>query len=790
MFHRYFRPNLQTKIIAWSFIPTAFILFLVGVILYIAYQQVTEAFAIDRDADLTSLSAEELSGGFEDYVDRLWVISRFQALQSGRPEEIQAVLEEQQMRLIFFDAGVYILDNRGEVLAVLSERQDWIGQDWSSRTYFRNLIRSNQPYFSNILPDGPNGDAVVVLSVPILGENEEFKGVVSGMFALNSSAVSPFFGKILKTRIGQTNNAYIVDGKGHIIYEPNFERIGEDFSFHPMHQQALSKQLGALRMKMDDRRDIVVSYAPVPRTEWSLVSEENWEDLARPSQTFRVSLLFLMFLGLALPSLVVMIGMRRITGPLNEFIAAAQKIAGGDFDQTISVETHDELETLALQFNRMASELKHSYALLETRVEERTKELTAVNSIAALVSRSLEMEAVLPDTLDRIIQVMEMDGGLIHSLDDEQGGMNLLVHQGLGEEELNQGAFALVDSNFVAEVIETRQPVVRQVSQYPPGPVRARLEAQGIRLVVSIPLVSQDRVFGAINVFSERETNPSREIMAVASAIGQQIGLAMQNATLYTQTLAYAHEAEEANKAKSAFLANMSHELRTPLNAIIGFTRIVRRKGSDVLPERQLENLDKVRISADHLLGLINQVLDLSKIEAGRIDVFATTFDPRIMIEICLETIKPLLKPGVSLVSDITKAPANIYTDSDKFKQILLNLLGNAVKFTDSGEIRLAVEMQATDIIIAVSDTGIGIPPEQVDRVFEQFQQLDDSTTRKYGGTGLGLSISRELARLLGGDLTAESEVGVGSTFRLCLPVRYVMPELLVMQEGAKEPEL
>ena len=231
--------------------------------------------------------------------------------------------------------------------------------------------------------------------------------------------------------------------------------------------------------------------------------------------------------------------------------------------------------------------------------------------------------------------------------------------------------------------------------------------------------------------------------------------------------------AEAANQAKSVFLANMSHELRTPLNAIIGFTRIVRRKGEDVLPEKQIENLDKVLTSADNLLNLINTVLDIAKIEAGRMDVLPANFRVGPLIDLCANTAQPLLRPTVRLEKQVDESLTTVYSDQDKIRQIVLNLLSNAAKFTHEGKISLSAWQHGKNLHIAVADTGIGISTEALPNIFKEFEQADTTTTRKYGGTGLGLTISRNLARLLGGDVTVQSELGQGSTFTLVIPVHY-----------------
>ena len=230
-------------------------------------------------------------------------------------------------------------------------------------------------------------------------------------------------------------------------------------------------------------------------------------------------------------------------------------------------------------------------------------------------------------------------------------------------------------------------------------------------------------------------------------------------------------EAEQATLAKSQFLANMSHELRTPMNAIIGFTRLVMRRSKDVLSERQYENMGKILISANHLLSLINDVLDLSKIEAGQMEIQSVRTELAPLVQRCLETIEPLLgDKKVTLIQDLEDKLPPLITDPNKLTQILINLLSNAVKFTESGSITVSCEKRDTGVAISVIDTGAGIPAGQLERVFEEFHQIDATSTRKHGGTGLGLSISRHLARLIGGELSVSSKAGEGSVFTIFLP--------------------
>ncbi len=230
--------------------------------------------------------------------------------------------------------------------------------------------------------------------------------------------------------------------------------------------------------------------------------------------------------------------------------------------------------------------------------------------------------------------------------------------------------------------------------------------------------------------------------------------------------------AEAATQAKSEFLANMSHELRTPMNAIIGFTRLVMRRSKDILPPREQENLGKILISAEHLLALINDILDLSKIEAGRMEVHPADTQVEELVDTCLRTVEPTIKSErLYLAKAIEADLPPLFTDPDKLRQILVNLLSNAVKFTPEGSVTVSARRQDGHLTIAVTDTGIGIPGDKIDLIFEEFRQVESSAVRSYGGTGLGLTISRRLARLLGGDVVVQSTVGVGSTFTVTIPL-------------------
>ena len=230
--------------------------------------------------------------------------------------------------------------------------------------------------------------------------------------------------------------------------------------------------------------------------------------------------------------------------------------------------------------------------------------------------------------------------------------------------------------------------------------------------------------------------------------------------------------AEMANKSKSEFLANMSHELRTPLNAIIGYSELLREQAADDGADTMVPDLEKIRAAGRHLLSLINGVLDLSKIEAGRMELYVEAFDVKTMVDEVVTTAQPLVeKNGNTLAVECPVGAGEARADVTKMRQVLLNLLSNAAKFTERGEVRLSVRRNGTEIFYEVRDSGIGMTPEQLAKLFEAFAQAEKSTSKRFGGTGLGLAISRQFCRLMGGDITVASEPGRGTAFTVRVPV-------------------
>jgi signal transduction histidine kinase len=508
--------------------------------------------------------------------------------------------------------------------------------------------------------------------------------------------------------------------------------------------------------------------------------------------TLWFAILTALSLGMAL--MLTVNRVRSLTNPIRRLAEAANRIAAGQRSVTVEHDANDEIGILAQSFNDMARSLETHEAAVQRKVEETTILYEIGQEIIAQVAFAPTLELIVA----RAHALLQADASLLALRQENSDTFVVQAHSGPVSDAVTSLSFR-PGVGLGGRIVATGLPIMvgDYPAEYADSPFHDVVQEAGLRSWLGVPLQARETMMGVLYVISRTPQQFRDDDQRLLSALGDQAAIAIENARLYEQVRQHSVELEnlvaertrelqEANRQleaasrhKSEFLANMSHELRTPMNAIIGFTRLVMRRSQSVLEPRQYENLEKILVSAEHLLSLINHVLDLAKVEAGRTEVYAMEFVLDPMLAECLHTVEPVLKgEQVRLVQEVAADLPTLYTDRDKVKQILMNLLSNAVKFTHTGTITLTARSHKGTIAIAVADTGIGIPEAALTHVFEEFRQVDSSTTREYGGTGLGLAISQQFARLMGGDITVQSTVGVGSTFTLTLPQRYTpVPE-------------
>ncbi|MGE5338802.1 MAG: GAF domain-containing protein [Gemmatimonadota bacterium] len=441
--------------------------------------------------------------------------------------------------------------------------------------------------------------------------------------------------------------------------------------------------------------------------------------------------------------------------------------------QVALLKTFADQAVIAIENARLFRELEARTSQLTRSVEQ----LRALGEVGQAVSSTLDLETVLSTIVARAAPLAGMDGGAVYEYEEGLEQFRLHATDRMPEELVESLRSAAIPKGegAIGRLAVTREPAaigdLADEHAYQ-SRVRAILLRLGYRSLLAVPLLREDRLLGGLVVHRRHAGEFAPEVIDLLKAFATQSALAIQNARLFREIEEKSRQLEIASHHKSAFLANMSHELRTPLNAIIGFTRIVMRRSQERLERKQFENLEKILASAQQLLGLINAVLDLAKVEAGRVDLTSADVDLGPVLEQCLRTIEPLVPDTVTTVRAFADGLPRVVADEDKLRQIVMNLLSNAARFTERGSIRLDARVTGAAIEIAVADTGIGIPGDKLESIFEEFEQVGASRTREHGGTGLGLAIARRLARLMGGDVRAQSTLGAGSTFTLTLPLR------------------
>jgi len=416
-------------------------------------------------------------------------------------------------------------------------------------------------------------------------------------------------------------------------------------------------------------------------------------------------------------------------------------------------------------------------------VQARTRELTqsveelrALGEVSQAVNSTLDLETVLSTIVAKAVQLSNTDAGVIYVFDELDQTLRVRATYGLSDELVAaiRGQLAGA-SDALRRAIQDRQPLeIADISDEPPSPVREIAMRAGFRARLVVPLVGTNRVVGALVIRRKQRGKFPTSTVELLQTFAAQSVLAIQNARLFSEIEEKSRQLAEVSEHKSQFVASMSHELRTPLNAIIGLTDMLVKNAARFGTEKAQEPLQRVNRAGTHLLGLINQVLDLSKIEAGKLELNPQTVQLAPLIDEVISTAGQLAEQNKNrLVVDAQENLGALTVDPMRLRQILLNLLSNACKFTKEGEVRLRARRVVNGgnwIECAVADTGIGMTAEQQAKLFEEFSQADATTAQRFGGTGLGLAITRKLARMMGGDVTVTSEPSKGSVFTVRLP--------------------
>ena len=850
-----------------------------------------------------------------------------------------------------------IINARGMEVVKVSDRKVYFPSDFSdqSKSAKFNKAITGENFISQVYTSD-KAQPYITVAIPLWGAAQTVVGVVAA-----EADLSFLWEAVGKINFGTEGYAYLVDAQGNLIAHKDaalvLKRINlgqvdgvKKFLRNPTRSDLNPAQEG--RGLTD--KPVLVTYAPVPELGWAVILEEPLDAALANVDILRRYAAVLLVVGLGIGAVIIAWVSSKMTGPIRELRQGAATIGAGNLEHRTIIETGDEIQELADEFNKMTDALQNSYATLEQKVEQRTKEISALygvttavnqslaledilnaviakttemfhfestrvflfddemqelqlgasyevdnehmtgirvlkrgqgvlghvaetgepmmfedvqtdpryavlsatkatlnaklgffavfpiktqarvfgvilfsaqfprkltvdetrlltsmsehlavavekaslfrqsemrsrqlsvlNTIGAAVSQSLNLEMVLNEAVEKMIEKLNFDAAWIYILDPSGEELSLKAYRGLGEDIALSIAKRSLSAGVTAKIFETGERLVFEYFQndttYRHLSDRHKIASIGFASAAGFPIKTNEKVIGVLHLANKTARHFPADELQLIESIAQEIGVGAENARLFEQVNQKTaelgqmnQELQEANQAKDEFLSVMSHELRTPLNVITGYAEVLSQGVLGEIQREQMHAVKTISFQSRELLRMINEILQVGSIEAGKVKAHCENVNLLDFLAELRSGYEILSNKEISLNWNVPSRLPMVWTDGEKLKHVLQNLINNAIKFTENGSVTIFSKYASTAIEFKVKDTGIGMPQDMLPSIFQMFRQLDSSSTRSYGGSGVGLYIVKKFVDLLGGTIEVESTLGEGSTFTVTLPL-------------------
>jgi len=778
--------GIRRRLLVWNLSLFGLVLFGIVLANYLYVQRQIKKDSFELQAEIAPLVAARIDAFVKQKIERLSdaAISMSLYPTGSKEQELLAVLLLKN-DTAFTDAS--ILNSKGMEVTKVSKRNVYtLGErfDQSGSEKYKKAIEGS--IYVSPVHTSDRAEPYVTLALPLKATHQDITGVLSA--ETNLKFLWEVIGNI---RFGVAGYAYLVDGRGNLIAHKDPSLVLRRVNLDHVHEvQEFLRDRSVPDPTPTDESDgimgkpVLSTYAPLSGLGWAVILEEPLGVALADVKMVRQFAFLLLAMGLSVGAVVIIWGANRITRPIQKLEGGVKIIRAGNLDHQVEIVTGDEIQSLADEFNSMARELKASHSTLEEKVEQRTRELSALYDVTTTVNQSLELEPVLQRVIEKLTGIFGFDATRILLFDAAMEELHLRASYENPPDLWAQVSAIKRGQGIAGRVADTGQAMIFEDTHNDPRYLQlSRSKANervGLHFLAVFPIKAKTASVGTLLCAGRMPRRLSANEIQLLTSMADQIGVAVENANLFagisdkSKALEKVNlELQESSRIKSEFIAAISHELRTPLNVIMGNVELMKDKFFGEITQSQFKSLAQITHHSQVLLKLINNVLTLTKMEAGKMPVESVMIEVGEVITNVKGYTEQLSRNGhLEVLWNVEPNLPPISTDALKLEEILQNLIGNAYKFTPRGKIEVRVR-DLTDkkrLEFAVADTGLGIEEKDLEKIFEEFHQLKEAHTGQFDGFGLGLNIVRKYLELMQGDIRVDSRSGIGTTFTFTLP--------------------